>query len=135
MENSNLDLQLKQLREELKLEKAKRDKLQAEVTERESGVMELQAKLVDGSLDEDAATNQWRVKYDKQYKKNSYLEHELQLMKEKLEALSKIMDENPTTKKTDQPDLDLRSKIKQLEHEKTVLEGKVIHSLERIKKS
>ena len=125
MEESNLDLQLKQLKEELKQEKLKRDKLQAEVTERENGVLELQNKLVDESHDEDTATNQWRVKYDKQFKKNSYLEQELNLMKEKLEALSKIIDECPTTKKNDQPDLDLRSKIKQLEHEKTVLEGKV----------
>ena len=122
---SSLDFQLERLKEELKQEKVKRDKLSVEVSEKESGVNELQKRLVEESQGDDVSENQWKGKFEKQSKKNSYLEHELQLMRDKLEALSKIMDESPATKKNDQPDLDLRSKIKQLEHEKTVLEGKV----------
>lgn len=121
---NNLDFEVERLKEELRQETNRRDAAERSVRDSERDLSELQANLVN-EHNVNANNNNWKLKYEKQREKNSYLEQELSLMKEKLEALSKTIAESPTSKKTNQPDLDLRLLLRQLEHEKCVLEGKV----------
>ena len=127
---SNIDFEIDRLQEELQLETSRRDALQKSVHQSERDLSDLQNTLVE-EYNYNSGNNNWKQKYEKQHEKNAYLEHELLLMKEKLEVLSKV-DESTTSKKEDQPDLDLRLLLRQLEHEKCVLEGTVNDSYWRL---
>lgn len=117
---ANLSGEIERLTAELAQEKATRDSLEQLTNEIEVSTNELENQLLD---DSDDADNEWKLRYEEQFKINAELRNQLAFMNEKIKELTKLDENESESKQSKLNDTDLRNMLKLLEREKRQLEG------------